>query len=266
LSLMALLEAGNPSGQVQAAVERATAYLISRQDATGRLGPEFDGAPYNQGIATLALVRTFQLRRKEALRGVLDRALRRIEERQHGDGGWGYENTADKASNLSISIWQIEALRLAGQMGWESSGTSAGRGLKWMTRMVADNGAFGYRQKGDFPEGSQTLTAMGAMSLIDGAHAALLSPVRSRAVQMQVRKMASASGPDLDYYRRYFLAATLRKMGGEATAGSIAAMRRDLVARQVGAGSERGSWPADDRWGATGGRVYATALATLSLN
>jgi prenyltransferase beta subunit len=265
LSLMALLETETPSVQVQAAIHRATDYLISRQDANGRIGPDFDGAPYNQGIATLALVRGFQMRKTEALHGALDRALRWIEERQHGDGGWGYENTADKASNLSISLWQIEALRLAGGAGWTSTDASVDRGLKWMMRMVSDNGAFGYRKKDDFPEGSQTLTAMGAMSLIDGAHKALLSPERSRAVQFQVRKMAVSEGPDMDYYRRYFLAAALRKMGEESTKGSLVTIRKGLLARQVGAGRERGSWPADDRWSAAGGRVYATALASLSL-
>lgn len=265
LSLMALLECESPSDRVQAAIARATDYLVGRQDATGRLGPAFDGEPYNQGIATLALARAFQLRQTESLRGVVDLALQRIGERQHADGGWGYENTADAASNLSISLWQIEALRLAANLGWQSAGASAGRGLKWMTRMVADNGAFGYRQKDDFPEGSQTLTAMGAMSLFDGAHVALLSPERTRAVQMQVRKLAAAGGPDMDYYRRYFLAAALRKMGGEPEAATLSSMRKELAARQVGEGSERGSWPADDRWSAAGGRVYATALATLSL-
>lgn len=265
LSLMALLEVETPSERVRAAISRAMGYLVSRQEVTGRIGPDFDGAPYNQGIATLALVRAFQLRETESLHGVLDRALRWIEERQHGDGGWGYENTADKASNLSISLWQLEALRLAGGAGWTSAETSVERGLKWMTRMVSDNGAFGYRKKDDFPEGSQTLTAMGAMSLIDGAHKALLSPEHSRAVQMQVRKMAAAEGPDMDYYRRYFLAAALRKMGEETTAGSLMSIRKGLMARQVEAGSERGSWPADDRWSAAGGRVYATALASLSL-
>ncbi len=265
LALMALLEAEHPTDRTRDAARRATDYLVGRQDAAGRLGPVFDGEPYNQGIATLALARAFQLRPAESLRGVLDLAVRRIEERQRGDGGWGYEKSADESSNLSISLWQIEALRLAASLGWTSAGVSVGRGLKWMTRIVADNGVFGYRRKGDFPEGNQTLTAMGAVSLFDGAHAELLSPERARAVQMQVRKLAATGGPDMDYYRLYFLAAALRKMSEESTSGNLASIRRDLVARQVDAGAERGSWPADDRWSSAGGRVYATALAALSL-
>ena len=260
LALMALLEEEHPSDRTRDAVRRATDYLAGRQDEAGRLGPAFDGEPYNQGIATLALARTFQLRPTDSLRVVLDRAVRRIEERQRGDGGWGYENSADAVSNLSISLWQIEALRLAASLGWKAAGTSAGRGLKWMSRMVADNGAFGYRRKDDYPEGSQTLTAMGAMSLLDGGHAALLNPERTKAVRAQVRKLAGAAGPDMDYYHRYFLVAALRTMG-EPASGVHAA----LVSRQIGAGRERGSWPADDRWSSAGGRVYATSLAALSL-
>ena len=38
-----------------------------------------------------------------------------------------------------------------------------------------------------------------------------------------------------------------------------------LVASQVREGPERGSWEPQDRWAATGGRVYATALGALIL-
>ena len=42
-------------------------------------------------------------------------------------------------------------------------------------------------------------------------------------------------------------------------------VRDQVVRRQVKAGCERGSWPPDDRWGASGGRVYSTSLAILTL-
>lgn len=42
-------------------------------------------------------------------------------------------------------------------------------------------------------------------------------------------------------------------------------MKRTLLARQEGRGTEAGSWSPDTVWGGYGGRVYATALATLCL-
>lgn len=265
LSLMALLQGDRTDPRIQASVDKAVNYLMACQDEQGRLGPVLDAELYNQGIATLALARAYQFRRTDVLRGVLDRALGRIQDRQHGDGGWGYENTADTAANLSITLWQVEALRLAGQLGWDSAASRAGRGLKWMTLMVAGNGSFGYRQQGDATGTNQTLTAMGAMSLIEGAPAALLNPAVSRSVRQEVIRVASAPGPDMDYYRRYFLTAALKKMGEDTAAQRLSFIRRQLATRQVVAGSEQGSWPADDQWSAAGGRVYATAMASLSL-
>jgi len=42
-------------------------------------------------------------------------------------------------------------------------------------------------------------------------------------------------------------------------------MTRVLTKHQVKAGPERGSWNPDGVWGEVGGRVYSTAMATLSL-
>jgi len=265
LSLMALLQGGDTSGRVSSAVDRAVDYLVGCQHEDGRFGPAFDAELYNQGIATLALARAFQARKTEALRTALDRAVGRIVALQHADGGWGYENTADRASNLSITLWQVEALRLGGHLGWETGRARAERGMRWMTGMVSRNGSFGYRQPGDFPQGNQTLTAMGAMSLVDGGRASLLQPEISRAIRLEVGRLAAAPAPDLDYYRQYFLTAALKKMGEESSAQRLALLRKQLAARQVGAGVERGSWPADDQWSTAGGRVYATAMASLSL-
>ena len=266
LSLMALLQEEEKTGAGQAAIDRAVGYLVSQQDDTGRLGPAFDAELYNQGIATLALARAYQARRTEALRKVLDKSLARMESLQNADGGWGYQNTMDKASNMSLTLWQVEALRLAGKAGWVTGRDRAARGLRWMTRMVSRNGSFGYRQPGDVEGNAQTLTAMGAMSLVEGGEGFLLNPEVSRAVREQVARVAEGMEPDMDYYRRYFLAATLKKMGEEpATVRRLTDLRKQLIARQVGDGVHKGSWPADDQWGSAGGRVYATAMASLSL-
>jgi hypothetical protein len=43
------------------------------------------------------------------------------------------------------------------------------------------------------------------------------------------------------------------------------ALRTELVGRQVKDGPQAGSWDTSDLWGGHGGRVYTTALATLTL-
>ena len=172
---------------------------------------------------------------------------------------------ATPASNLSITLWQVEALRLAAALGWDRARPQADRGLRWIASVADDEGQFGYRQTRDFPAGSQTLTAMGAMSLLDAVQPHLLSQSRRQAIRTRVGQLAAVTSPDMDYYCRYFLTAALRKMGEESSIRHLSSMRRDLVAQQVTEGPQSGSWNANDRWSGAGGRVYATAMACLSL-
>ena len=263
LSLMTLLDGAAGS---KPASDKAIAYLIQCQQPDGRFGDLFSGAPYNQGIATLALAKAYETGKSDVLRQALDRAVAAILACQYADGGWGYRNEARPVSNLSITLWQIEALRLASVHGWPQVKPQMERGLRWMAGVAADDGSFGYQKSGDTPGGtSQTLTAMGAMSLLDPVHDGLVSPVRRLAIKAQMQRLAATPGPDMDYYRRYFLAAALRKMDEAPAHKGLATLRHDLMAQQVTKGSEAGSWKADDRWGSSGGRIYATAMASLSL-
>ncbi len=263
LSLMSLLDGASGSNP---ASEKAISYLIKQQKPDGHFGDLFSCTPYNQGIATLALAKAYEFRKDESLRLALDKAVNAICTAQYADGGWGYQNEAHPASNLSITLWQIEALRLASAQGWPQVRPRVERGLRWMAGVAADDGSFGYQKSGDTPGGaSQTLTAIGAMSLLDPAHINLVSPLRRQAIKVQMQRLASTPGPDMDYYRRYFLTAALKKMDEGAAQQGLTSMRLELVAQQVKRGADAGSWNADSRWGSTGGRIYATAMASLSL-
>jgi len=79
---------------------------------------------------------------------------------------------------------------------------------------------------------------------------------------------ALLAGPDnsaLDFYRAYFLTTALRHEPDDSSRQRLASVRQTLLLHQVATGSDSGSWPAADRWGRAGGRLYSTALASLSL-
>lgn len=263
LSLMAILggKDGVASGPV---VDRAVDYLLRRQDEHGEFGAAFDSAPYNQGIATLALIQAYRVQKDARIKTAVDRALKAICERQHPDGGWGYRQEATPVSNLSITLWQLEALRLAASSGWADLRVPIQRSSRWIAGVADEDGTFGYRQKRDFPEGSPTLTAMGALSMLEAAERTSIPPARRQAIKAQVERLAAAPG-ETDYYRRYFLAAALARLDEEGPRQRLSEMRNELAGRQVRQGPERGSWLADDRWSSAGGRVYATALTSLSM-
>jgi hypothetical protein len=233
LPTLAMLRAESLSPQGTAAVAKATRWLREQQSADGSFGPDFSGMAYNQAIATLALVHAYQRQPDTELKRSLDAALASILARQTGDGGWGYQRSP--RADRSITEWHIEALELASALGWENARPNLARARKWL----ADHSNL--RRDAEEPADSP-------------------SALLARAGDWNV-----ISSAKLDFYRAYFLTAALKRGRDEPSRLRLAAIRKALLLRQVSDGSDSGSWPADDRWGRAGGRLYSTALASLSL-
>lgn len=265
LALMALLQDEALPPPRAGPARRAMEFLRARQDATGRFGPAFDNAPYNHGMATLALLRAWERFRDPELQAPVDRAVAYIVKRQRPAGGWGYESVADAAPNLSVSYWQCEALRVAEKLGWPSVRAPCDRGRMWIAGLGDDEGFYGYRGAGDTPAGARALSAMGAATILTHDGGSEVPAARLDAVKRRVVEVAGGSRTSEDYYHSYFLMRALRSLAQGEGGGFLEAMRRDLLNRQVLRGDTAGSFEPDARWGAVGGRVYSTALAMLAL-
>ncbi|MHC5058053.1 MAG: hypothetical protein ACYTKD_25615 [Planctomycetota bacterium] len=262
------------------AVRKAAGYLAGAVGRSGRIGPRFDAALYNHGIATVALLEAYALTRDESLEEPISRALAYIRAEQAPSGGWGY--AGGRQVNTAISCWQVNALLLAGALGWPEAeaGAAAGKGLAWLDDMIDAEGRAGYDARGRFPNGPEGLTAMAALSL--GAAGETVAPsgdARSRAAR-SLAKAAAGTPRDLDYYRAFFLEYALRAVEktspgaeGQAPSGVRPAptgvaggrSREMIVGSQVKTGPNSGSFEPRDRWSSAGGRVYSTAMAALSL-
>jgi hypothetical protein len=214
LPLMALLNDEHTTPPRSAAIARAVEHLRREQAANGSFGGEFFGSCYNQGIATLALLRAYQRHPTAELKSTLDDAFAVIEATQTSPGGWGYLGSPQP--HPAITLWNVEALKLAATLGWNDVHPSLDRGTQWMQ-----------------------------------AHAA---PTRQ-----------SGSVADVDFYSAYFLASALKHADDASSRDRLTAIRRTLLASQIHGGSDSGSWAPDDQWGRVGGRLYSTALASLSL-
>jgi hypothetical protein len=70
----------------------------------------------------------------------------------------------------------------------------------------------------------------------------------------------------VDYFRAYFATTLLKSANDESSRQRLVSIRHTLLGKQVQRGNDTGSWTPDDRWGMAGGRLYTTALASLSLH
>ena len=229
LPVIALLEGGPPSPAREETTRRAVAWLRGQMKEDGSFGTENQGQPYNQSIGTLALL-AWQRHHPDAdLQASIQPALEFMLRRQIRDGGWGYLRSFK--SDSSITEWHVEALAAAETLGWSQARPALERARAWMA------GHPHATTNADEPPDSPSI---------------LLG-----------REAGARSG--LDLYKAYFLSASLRRQTDEESLRHLAAIRRDVLNHQVTDGPEAGSWPPDDQWGRAGGRLYSTALASLTL-
>jgi len=130
LPLMALLNAERSTPEQSAAVARAVQSLQDSQAANGSFGGAFFGSSYNQGIATLALLRAYQRQPDAALKRSVESACAVIVSTQATHDGWGYLGSAQP--HPAITLWNVEALKLADTVGIAHVRSSFDRGTQWL--------------------------------------------------------------------------------------------------------------------------------------
>ena len=262
LSLLALSsDEKMTTPEQRVAIRGGLAWLVAQQNDRGQLGPDGSALMYNHSMATLALLEGLATETNAAHRAACAKALAFITTAQRPSGGWGYSRGAAQNVNTSVTVWQLQALLRADELGFTTVRPHIERGLAWLGERVSAEGRVGYRRADDFPNGSETLTAAGALCLL--RHAAGAQDPRVARMLTWVRGTAQTAGAP-DYYRWYFISAALAAAGGEADP-ALNHLRAVVLARQTHAGADAGSWLPSDRWSRAGGRIYATAMAVLAL-
>ena len=267
MSLLVLLELRGP-GQPQGArpaARHAAGFLLSRQNADGSIGPAGEAALYNHGIATVALLRSYLADPQPRVKTALDSALQFICRAQSASGGWGYTAGADREPNTSLSVWQIQALMLGERAGWTFPAHNLQRGLRWLDGMGSSDGTFGYHAAGDSASRSDGLTAMAASCLFPARAGRAPDAGGDGPLRRAVAKIGAGGGAASDFYSGYFVATALAAGADPAYGRILARVQRSLLDRRTRDTTLRGTWDPADRWGGAGGRVYATAMAALSL-
>ena len=274
LALLCFLGAGytHQEGKYKDTVYRALAFLMdtmrdSQEDPTDPRRPgQFSSGisrhlMYEQGIATFAICEALQMTKDPLLKESCQRAIDYVLNAEHYGGSWGYQPRT--VGDLSIVGWQVMALRSA-----VSSDLIVNRhGIAHVdeflnTQMSSDGSGYGYRS----PKPTPTMTAIGIlMRLYRG-----WQPDEPR-IQRGVRSLFESQPSKNDLYFNYYATQVIFYSKSPYFPKWNQAMREYLIATQNHDTSshEFGSWYFDGevtaRSNSVGGRLYCTAMATLTL-
>ncbi len=267
LAVLAFLAEGNTpsSGEHAETVRRGIGFLLRQQLPSGLVGDEQGRYMYDHAIAGLALLEAAMMTGSEELESAASAAVSFTISAQNALGGWGYVSR-DEASDTSVGGWQILLLRVARLSGNRGVVPALVAAHKRVCMMTDSKGRVGYRTRGQFPNGTRALTAVGMLGRL------LSSPVPDadltalQAGVLGTRSAVETTGAEAamrnDLYYGLFGSLALLQAGGEAWRAWFEPLSVKLVETQ----EADGSWPAAfDRWHRYGGEVYATAAAALIL-
>lgn len=278
LSLLAMAAVGHlpgdptPEGE---AAQRALDFLLSKgvQDADGYFGARDNSRMYGHGIATLALAELLGMSNdgtsRERIRDACKRGVELIlraqqvqKSRKQDEGGWRYTPKAND-SDLSVSIWQLMALRSAKNAGLEVPSDAINRAVGYIRNSFrkppnpASPTGFSYTP-GAVAEWSTAAEGLLALQVC-GEYEAMEVKETSDWLLKNPPK-GSGSRQKWFYYGTYYYAQGMYQRGGQHAAESAKFVREALLPLQ----EKDGNWKAASD--AEKNRIYCTAMALLSLS
>lgn len=283
LALLPFLGAGQThesKGYYKNNIAAGIRFLVKNQRPNGDL--RMDGDMYDHGLATIALCECYGMSNAKDVRRAAQLALNFIAESQNRqDGGWRY--TPGQAGDLSVSGWQIMALK-SGQMAYLTvppvALESARSFLKAVTLDGRGGGRFFYKPGNNLCNGivinegevvksldaERAMTAIGLLCL-EYMHTPRTDPALIEGTDYLMKSLPD-SGPRNIYYW-YYATQVMHNQMGPAWDTWNRKMRHILISTQCREGCAGGSWdphkPTNDMWADIGGRLMITSLSALTL-
>jgi hypothetical protein len=268
LSVMAFLARGHVPGQgpYGQQLNHAIDWVLLQQRPSGLFEAEATAGHrmYEHGLSTVMLCEVFAMvdpPRQAKVRRALAAALRvtldaqKIPKGGNSAGGWRYSPTSTD-SDISVSGWQLMALRGAGNLGAAVPEKALTDGVDYILHQALPSGGFGYLGP-DVATPARTGTGVLALELLgEHNHAAAIA-----GGDYLLRERLNARRGPFFYYGAYYVSQASNQLGGHYWTGIYLPLRDVLLAEQRADGSWDGS-DANEPFGT----CYATSLALLALN
>jgi hypothetical protein len=252
-------------------IARAIEFL-KKQQVTDPKSTEFGmfrgGNLYDHGLATIAICEAFALSNDPTLQRPAQNAINFIVKSQsESGGGWGYKRDDTSKADMSVSGWQMMALK-SGQMAGLTIPTMVfDRAGRFLDSGNSDGG-FSYQTTSRDASGSSP--RMSAVGLLCRQYMQNKGPSDSM-MQKGVTKFLTANPPTekkKDVYYYYYATQVLHHFGGEEWKKWNDKMREILIKSQDSSNAATaGSWSPVGEDGLTqvGGRLMVTSLNILTL-
>ena len=277
LSILALGALGHQPGDPTpegGAMRKALDSVLARdvQQPDGYFGQKDYSRMYGHGITTLMLAEMLGMgadadqdrRIREQCRkavSLIERA-QRVAKIEHQRGGWRY-TPEDASSDLSVTVWQVMALRAAKNAGVDVAQESVENAVDYIKRLYQEgpvleggvkSGGFGYQNKGI----EISTTAEGLLALqVSGQYQA----PETLAAAERLFAEGLKPGERWFFYTAYYYAQGMCQRGGKYAEEARRTVAEVLLPIQ----QQDGSWEQGGGDGREAGKVYATCMAILSL-
>lgn len=241
-------------------VSKALDWMVSNAKLNGDM--RAGGNMYDQGIATLALTEAYGLTKDDKLKDPVQAAVNFVVDAQHADGGWRY--TPKEAGDLSVSGWQIMALKSAELSGLMISETCLAKARAWLREKIVSGPHGGlYSYTAGAGAGPPAMQAAGFFC----AQLLGISPNSTRARDSVAALMTHGFDPaKANIYYWYNAVLGSYQYQGPFWQAWNKRLIDHYLPLQRRDGLLAGTWdPAGHQHGDQMGRVIVTAMFTLSL-
>jgi hypothetical protein len=254
MALLCYLGAGHThqaDGPYREVVGKALKWLVARQAPSGDL--RRGETMYGQTVSTVALCEALSMTKDQSLTAPARRAVAFVVAAA----------TAKRASDQDTSVlgWLVMTVESARRAGIQVPREIFEAAGKWLDQAGAGApGRYSYR-RGEAPSAAMTAEAMFVRQLLGHARTERLMGESARFI-LQTPPRWTDGAPT---YYWYYATLALFEHQGDAWKEWNEAMVPVLVEHQRRDGAAAGSWDPQDPWSRMGGRIYQTAVCTLSL-
>ncbi len=263
LALLPMLGAGNThkDGPYKKQVQAGLSFLYRQLERDPHGDLTAGGTMYSHALATIVLCEAHTMTRDRWLQIPAQRALNFISAAQDPlGGGWRY--SPGQPGDTSVVGWQVMALKSGQNAYLNVPLATLGGASRFLDSVQIEDGA-GYLYIESHREPRISTSAIGLLTRM------YLGWSRdNQGLELGVKRLALAGPSATDYYYNYYATQVLYHYDGPLWDDWNAKTRDLLVSQQVRQGHASGSWytaGGQDEHNEVGGRLYCTAMATLTL-